>query len=219
MTVIGQEPTHSQVAKTVGNLVELFRVMHEAPRKSVQGLWAELFLMTLSTSPAELVRAWHISPEYKYDFSSGDQRIEVKSATSRLRQHHFSLGQLTPLKGIEVLVASVFVERVGTGMSLAELSDILRAKIAKEPDLLLYLDQVIGMSLGSDWRSAAKDRFDYNLAKKSLAFYLSEIIPKISSNIPREVSAVHFKVDLTEVDAVDKKSLKQKSGLFRFVGF
>jgi len=215
IAVIGDSPSHRQVAKAVGDLVELFRVMNEAPRKSVQGLWAELLLISLATGPISLIRAWHRNPSDKFDFGSGNQRVEIKSATSRLREHHFSLDQLKPPSSVDVLIASVFVERVGTGTSLAELAESVRLKISKEPELLLYLDQVMGNTLGNDWRSVAKDKFDLKLAKKSLMFFLPENIPCIDSDLPKGVSDVHFKVDLSGSQSIDKKSEKLKDGIFK----
>ena len=217
VTVIGEDPSHSQVAKVVGNLVELFRVMNDVPKKSLQGLWAELFLISVARKPDELLRAWHTSPEDKYDFSSGGQRIEVKSSTSKARQHHFALEQLKPQNGIEVLIASVFVERIGSGTSLVEIADMIRSKLSKDADLLLYLDQIIGITLGNQWRSATEDRFDYQLAKKTLNFYNAEKIPSIDTKLPKEISSVHFKVDLTEITPLDKESLKTQDGLFKAV--
>lgn len=217
IAVIGNSPSHRQVAKAVGDLVELFRVMNEAPKKSVQGLWAELLLISLATDPTSLVRAWHRNSEDKFDFSSGSQRLEIKSSTSKIRQHHFSLDQLKSPIGVDVLVASVFVERVGAGTSLTELAELVRLKISKEPELLLYLDQVIGNTLGNDWRSAAKDKFDLKLAIKSLLFFLPENIPCINSNLPKEISDVHFKVDLTDTRTLNKKTLSVKSGIFKAV--
>lgn len=216
--LIGDIPTHKQVAKAVDNLVELFRALNEAPRKSVQGLWAEVFVISIATNPIALMKAWHRSPEDQYDFGAESQRIEVKSATSsKLRQHHFSLEQLNPPQGVDVLVASIFIERIGAGTSLADLIEVVRKKINNEPELLLYLDQIVGATLGNNWKSASKDRFDYNLAKKSLSFYSSETIPKISPNIPKEVNSVHFIVDLTNVSSVDKKKYKSEGSIFKAV--
>jgi hypothetical protein len=213
--LIGNSPTHKEIAKAVDNLVELFRVLKEAPRKSVQGLWAELFIISIASDPISLMRAWHRSPEDKYDFSFQNQRIEIKSATSLLRKHHFSLEQLNPPPEVKVLIASVIVERVGSGTSLIDLAEKVRAKINSEPNLLLYLEQMIGSTLGNNWRSASKDNFDIQIAKKSLNFFASESIPCIDPKIPKEISDIHFVVDITDVRSIDKKSLKQKEGLFK----
>lgn len=214
IATIGNYPTYRQVAKSVGNLVELFRALNEAPKKSVQGLWAELLVISISSNPIALIKAWHRSPGDLYDFSADNLRIEVKSAMSKTRKHHFSLEQLNPPAGVNAIIASVFVERVGSGTSLYELAEIVRKKIDKEPDLLVHLDQIIGMTLGNSWQKASKDRFDYLLAKNSLYFYESEKIPKVDINLPKEISEVHFKVDLTNVPKIDKKEFKLDDGIF-----
>ena len=214
ITALGKNPAPKQVAKAVSNLVELFRVMHEFPRKSVQGLWAELFLISVASEPTELLRAWHRLPDDKYDFSWENQRIETKSATSKIRQHHFSLEQLNPTMGVKVLVASMFVDRIGSGTSLVELAETVRSKI-KDPELLFYLEHIIGLTLGSNWKSAAKDRFNYELAKKSIAFYSSEAIPCVNPDLPKGISDVHFMVDLTDTPVIDRKLLESSSGIFK----
>jgi len=216
--LIGDSPTHKQVAKAVDNLVELFRVLNEAPRKSVQGLWAEVFLMSISSNPITLLKAWHRSPGDKYDFGAENQRIETKSATSsRLRQHHFSFEQLNPPQGVRVIIASIFVERIGAGTSLDDLVEMVRKKINKEPEFLLYLDQMVGMTLGNNWKSAAKDKFDYQLAKKSITFYWSDSIPCINPDLPKQISDVRFKVDLTDAPTLDKERIKSQGGIFNTI--
>lgn len=105
-----EQSTQSDVAHSVNQLIELFRAMVKPPRKSVQGLWAELFLISEARQPVLLVDAWHTEPEDRYDFAMDEQRIEVKSFSGQIRQHHFSLGQLHPPAGVNVLVASVRVE-------------------------------------------------------------------------------------------------------------
>ncbi len=217
ISLLGKNPSRYDISKSVDKLVELFRSISKAPRKSVQGLWSELFIIHQSTNPAELVNAWHQSPMDKYDFNADNQRIEVKSATSRLRQHYFSLEQLSTPDDIDVTVASLFVERVGTGVSIIELTEDIRLKINQKPDLLLYLDQVIGLTLGNNWQSAGKDKFDYKLAKKSLFFYSIKDIPKIECELPKEISNVHFMADLTNIKGMDKKSMKSKDGIFKAV--
>ena len=217
ISAIGNDPTHAKVAKAVDSLVELFRAITESPKKSVQGLWAELLVIALSKNPEELVRAWHQSPGDKYDFDLADQRLEVKSCTSKLRQHHFSLEQLRPSSDIKVLIASVFVERSGAGVSLADLAEKIRSKLSKYPELLLYLDQIIGATLGNGWRSASEERFDFQLGKKLLQYYFSEDIPSVETIIPKQVSDVHFKVDLTDIDAVSKKVHQIKGKLFKAI--
>ena len=217
ISIIGKTPTTDKIYDAIDKLIELFRVLNSAPRKSVQGLWAELFVISISTNPTSLLEAWHQSPLEKYDFSKNDQRIEVKSATHEKREHYFSLDQLSPKDGLEVLVASIFVERIGTGLSVLDLADTIRSRINFEPELLFHIDNVINMTLGEKWRLAIKDTFDHQLAKKSLQFYFSNTIPSIDQELPKAISDVHFKVDLTNISSIHRKLLRDKGDIFESI--
>lgn len=72
----------------MNQLIELFRAIAKPARKSLQGLWAELFLISQACQPAILVDAWHTAPEDSYDFAVDNQRIEVKSFSGQICQHH-----------------------------------------------------------------------------------------------------------------------------------
>lgn len=214
---LGNMPTRLDVSQAVSKLVELFRAMSEAPRKSVRGLWAELFLIAQAHNPAILVGAWHAMPEDKYDFAAGSQRIEVKSASSRTRQHYFSLEQLHPPANATVLVASLFVERAGAGVSLGELIDEARSRVSGNPNLVFHIDKTVALVLGESWRSAMEERFDRELAQESLAFFEAESIPTVSPELPLGVTEVRFKSDLTGQSNADITRLRAAQGLFRAV--
>lgn len=211
---LGPRPSARDVTRAIGQLVELFRAMAEAPRKSVQGLWAELLLMTQAPNPTVLVSAWHAMPEDRYDFSLGSQRIEVKSTSSRIRAHQFSLEQLCPPARTSVLIASLFVERTGAGTAVADLLREVRTRVGSSPDLLLQLDRIVSLTLGADWRQAAEVRFDRELAESSLAFFAADDIPKISPTLPPGVSGVHFTSNLTDVPSADPSHWRTMAGLF-----
>jgi hypothetical protein len=193
---LGVYPSSTSVSRAIDRLIELFRAMARAPRKSVRGLWGELYLIAQAPDPTLLVSAWHALPEDLYDFNMGSQRIEVKSASNRIREHHFSLDQLHPPDGTKVVVASLFVERAGAGTSATDLIDQVRGLVGSNSNLLSHIDQIVGLTLGADWRHAAEDRFDRETANSSLSFYASDTIPKVSTALPAAVSAVHFRLRL-----------------------
>lgn len=210
-----ENPPPSQgIIQAIKILVELFRAMTRPPRKSIQGLWAELFFIARSNQSLGLVEAWHIRPEDRYDFSLGSQRIEIKSSSHRVRQHHFSLEQLHPPAGTEVLIASLFVERSQAGQSLVALLEEIRSRIIDRPDLLLHVDEIVGLTLGSSWRHALQERFDEKLAADSLAFYRASAVPSVNPQIPLTVSNVHFMADLTDLQPVNLSAYRSKGGLF-----
>ncbi len=212
---LGGQPTQSDVAHAMNQLIELFRAMANAPRKSVQGLWAELFLISQACQSAILVDAWHIVPEDRYDFAMDDQRIEVKSFSGNTRLHHFSLEQLHPSDGIKVLVASVSVESSQAGDSITDLREKIQIRLGSNLDLLLHIDKVIALTLGDAWQRASDVRFDEKLAKESLVFYETSKIPSVNPNLPVSVSDVRFRSDLTEIDPADSSLYLAEGGIFK----
>jgi hypothetical protein len=199
---LGSTPSRLDVTRNVEALVELFRVLSEPPRKTVQGLWAELFLIARSLRPDELVAAWHVQPEDRFDFSSGNQRIEVKAAAGRQRLHHFSLEQLQTLPNAEVVIASVFIERSGAGVSLRNLLERIRTRLPGQPSLALRLETTVVATLGDHLRQSLDDAFDLQLADQSLRCFRQQDIPTIGA-VPPGISSVHFRVDLETIRPVE----------------
>ena len=214
---IGDRPTQSDVAYAMNQLIELFRAMAKAPRKSVQGLWAELFLISQARQPAILVDAWHTVVEDRYDFAMDDQRIEVKSFSGNSRLHHFSLEQLHPPAGIKVLVASMSVGSSQAGVSIGDLREKIQSRLGSNLDLLLHVDRVIALTLGNAWQQASDVRFDERLAEESLAFYETSAIPSVNPNLPSGVSGVHFRSDITECPTTQISHYPENHRLFKAV--
>ena len=207
-------PTHSDIAHAMNQLIELFRAMAKSSRKSIQGLWAELFLIAQSAQPAILINAWHTLPEDRYDFAMEDQRIEVKSFSGSIRKHHFSLEQLHPPEGVKTLVASMRVERSQAGESITDLREKIQTHLSGGFNLLLHLDRVIALTLGDGWQQVDEVCFDQRLAQESLAFYEVAAIPSVNPNLPSGVSRVHFQSDLTGIPMVEISRYDEEDGLF-----
>ena len=216
---LGDQPTQSDVARSMNQLIELFRAMAEVPRKSVQGLWAELFLISQAHQPDILVDAWHTVPEDRYDFAMDNQRIEVKSFSGRTRLHHFSLEQLHPPKGINALVASVSVESLQAGVSIVDLRERIQTRLRNNFDSLLHIDRIIALTLGDAWQRVVDVRFDERLAKESLAFYETSAIPSVNHNLPLGVSGVHFRSDLSESPTTEISYYPEEYELFKALFF
>ena len=214
---LGDQPNQSDVAYAMNQLIELFRAMTKRSQKSVQGLWAELFLIAQARQPDTLVEAWHTAPEDRYDFAMDNQRIEVKSFSGTIRLHHFSLEQLYPPEDVKALVASVSVESSQAGVSIEELREKIQIRLGSNLNALLYLDRVIALTLGDAWQQASDARFDERLAEESLAFYETSTIPSVDPNLPSGVSGVHFRSDLTEIPTIEISHFSEEHRLFEAV--
>ncbi|MGE5554252.1 MAG: PD-(D/E)XK motif protein [Betaproteobacteria bacterium] len=216
LTLLGDSPSRSDVTAAVNRLVELFQALTEEPRKSLQGLWAELFLVANGSDPTTLIQAWHVNPADRYDFALGDQRIEVKSASRRLRQHHFSLEQLSPPPGSRVVVASVFTEPMGGGVSVMDLLTQIHRRIAGNANAALAVDRIVGATLGNGLERGNEEKFDFELAESSLQFFDVRSIPRIDLvDVPPGVSEVRFKADLSNVAPVNEAALHAMGTLFQ----
>ncbi len=213
--LLGPVPSHVDISSVVSRTIELFRALDMAPRKSIQGLWSELFLMALATDPCDLVRAWHVLPEDRFDFSARDQRIEVKSTGTGIRRHHFRLEQLLPPEGTRLLLASMFVHRSAAGTSVLDLAQEVRVKVSGETTLLLHIDQVLTLALGSTLQDGLDQRFDRELAIDSIAFFEPSAIPQLNRDIPAGVSDVHFQADLTGIPMASLDKYHELGGLFK----
>lgn len=214
VTSLAITPQKKQLVSVVNNLTELFRALTKPARKSIQGLWAELFLIERSLNPTDLVRCWHIFPEERFDFNAGEQRIEVKSAAGRTRQHTFSLEQLTPPDGTVAIIASVVVERAGGGISIASLVKNISSSLSNAEDVL-HLEFTVAQTLGDTWYYANDDLFDYELATKSLEFFDVRSIPSVSRAVPPEVSHVRFQVDLMNTEPISRRKYRGMGGIFK----
>lgn len=215
--VLGDQPTERELVHLIDSLVKLFQALAEPPRKSIQGLWAELFLIARAMDPQSLLATWHVALDERYDFSAGTQRIEVKSASGRTRAHHFSLEQLAPPAGTELLIASVCMERSGGGTTISDLLAMIRKAVYANSPALMRLEMVVGATLGEFFKQALQEGFDFELATESLQFYDSTTVPRPSGPLPPGVSQVRFVADLSSIPNLESRELAAKAGLFSLV--
>ncbi len=199
------EPTNMMIASKVENLLSIFAKLKKKPIHKLQGLWAELLLIDQSSDSSVVARAWHSQPQSKYDFTMGDDKIEVKSTRGENRVHRFSLDQLNPAPSSNLLICSTIVResaKTDGGFSVFDLYEKISKKIM-DGEVRMHLYNVITDTLGSDFFSAQKKYFDYHESCDRLAFYYYTDIPKIERNqVPENVTGVKFNVDLSYIKDV-----------------
>lgn len=212
---IGRTNDKAKVASVVEDIVELFRALSAIPKKEIQGLWGELFLIHQAKDPITLANAWRCETGDRYDFNKGAERIDVKTTSHKPRQHHFSLEQLCPPRGARLVIASIIVQRSGAGLSVFDLLDAIRGKTAQQPQLHLGLIRQLHETLGNAWQSARNIRFDLEAAVESLRYFDGRQIPKISPPLPEGVSQVSFVASLEGIPPLSSKSFADSGALFR----
>ena len=203
LNIVGRTPSLQMVTEAVQHLVDLFQRLSNPARRSVIGLFGELYLIYVSESPATALNAWRSAIDDRFDFSIGDVRLEVKTSGTRQRSHDFSLEQCTPPPDTYGVLVSMFIESSGGGMSLLDLIERIDDRLDGNTDLLMKLHETVAEGLGTDASKALSMRFDDSLTKSSLRVYTLDSIPRIRESLPTTISQVRFRSDLSQVATAD----------------
>jgi hypothetical protein len=189
-------PDATLLAKQLRDFLELLRSLREPPRKTIQGLWAELFLMAQSGDVSSWFDAWHNDPNEVHDFRFADGFVEAKSWAGGSRSHRFSHRQLWPQGSQPCFVASLLVEPSASGVSVLSLAERIRAELGSEQ--CVRFDRIVIQTLGSDYQNSERHRFDAGSAMASVRFYSVETLPRIPEDLPSGVSGASYVVDLDD---------------------
>jgi hypothetical protein len=190
---------------TVGcieRLVALFARLERSGTRDIQGLWAELFLISVGESVNESVSAWHAEPQAVFDFAHEAIRIEVKSTRMSRRVHRFSQAQLCPAQGVNVIVASIRMEETAGGVSVVDLYDVICGRIA-DGYCRARFREVFLASIGNDSERARRLTFDTDVARDTVRFYDGRDVPKIPCKEWAGVEDISFASNLEELDPID----------------
>lgn len=115
LRIIGPSPTVQQIASGTRHLANLFQRLSLPPRRSITGLIGELLFISIARSPIEAVKSWRVSDIDRFDFVSGNLRVDVKATEGRERAHYVSYEQANPPVGVVAILASLHVEIAGGG--------------------------------------------------------------------------------------------------------
>lgn len=171
-----------------------------------QGLWGELFLIELLEDTSRWATFWHTDPRKRFDLSSADERIEVKTARGTERSHSFSYRQLLPKGKEQIAVASLLLQENPDKLSLRTLIERTRASLAEAPVQLAKLESAVrgaGMT-DPDLRGPS---FDDSLASEDLAWFWAHEVPRITQEEPIGVSNIRYTVNLSSAPQIPGREL------------
>ena len=140
------------------------------------------------------------------------KELKSRAAENRRREHHFSLAQLTSSGPSRIVIASIFVERTGGGVSLRTLFDETRQLLSGDLNLTVQFDASFYSAIGAGWNDAMDEAFDWELAQESLAFFEAGLVPKVEG-VPPAVSDVRFRSDLSGLIPLEQSALLGLGGL------
>lgn len=214
LRMLGEHPSQKTVASVVQKLIELFKIMQRPPSRTVNGLFGELYLISRSVDPCKALAGWRVDDAARFDFSTGRVRLEVKVTGDRIRTHTFSFEQCNPPADTTAVVASMFVERSPSGITLQSLMNDISLVVASDADLVFKLHNVVATTLGTNLKGAMSVSFDAELTASSLSFFDLSKVPAIRGVLPTGVSSVHFRSDLSALEEVSPKELIELDSSF-----
>lgn len=218
LRIVGDRPSQHAIASAVYRLANIFGKTQRPPTRTVNGLFGELFFMYRSRNPKRAIQAWRVNDTARFDFTDSDIRIDVKTASGRLRVHTFNFEQCNPPGDTTALAASLFIERTARGISLKTLIERLEELISYDPEIVFKLHEIFTATLGNTLNEALATNFDEELAESSLHFYDLRAVPAIRGPLPALVSDVHFRSDLSDIEEVDLIALASDNvNIFEFL--
>jgi hypothetical protein len=217
LRLAGPNPTATELATIVERLAALFRRLERPATKPLNGLFGELFVIWRSSDPAYALAAWRTDAEARFDFSVGDVRLDVKTASGRMRTHICSYDQCNPPDGTIALAASLFAERAPGGLSLGTLVDEIEDLAGDDPALALKLREVTAGTLGTSLNESLQATFDIALADSSLELYDLRSVPALRDPLAIGVSDVHFRSDFSLATPLDGSAAVGNQSLQRLL--
>ena len=214
LSMVGDDPGQSAVALAVNRLAAIFQKTQRPPVRTVNGMFGELFLISISANPVKALAMWRIDETARFDFVDGYVRLDVKTASGRVRAHILSYEQCNPPPGMMAVAASMFVERVSSGLTLRLLVEKLAALVSSQIDLVFKLHDVTAATLGTSLNEAMSMSFDDTLAKSSLRFFNLDDVPAIKEPMPVGVSDVRFRSDFSATDVLSVQDLIDRDPVF-----
>jgi hypothetical protein len=199
---LSKEPTQKEIFEVISNLVNLFDKLSKQSKKSLIGLWGELFIINNSKNKEKLVRAWHNSNNETWDFYSDKEALEVKTTETNSRSHHFSYEQLNVGKE-NLIIASIMLRYSRQGKTVNDLMKSILSNL-KDNELIIKFntlcDEIITNKSDDDINECI---YEYEYAQQNINFYEVGKIPRVKENLMPGVSDVNFTSKLNNIDSIE----------------
>lgn len=200
-------PDVGSVARLVSEFIDLFSKKSTLSDEEIIGFFGELTVIACSEDVDSMVESWHTNMLDRFDFSSGSDRLEVKIASTPRRIHRFSSRQLPSPSGVVVHVASMLTQQVPAGLNVFEMYKRIRDRSGEKARR--ELDLKFSRFVAIDESKCEDLSFDFEMAKKSLAIFDADSIPRPVLG-PGVVSA-KWESDLTHLEATRSKNTLTKN--------
>ena len=211
---LSEKPSSTEIKKTTNVIIELFKELSDKKR-SIIGLWGELFLIYTSTSVEKTLQAWHENPTDKYDFYHDNEALEVKCTSNTDRIHKFKHDQLVSKLNNHYIASIMVSENINEGLSVVDLYENL-IKSDLSVNLINKLKKNFFRVLGSNPKEDLNEmKFDLNYSKKNIMYFKLKDISSLTNN-DDAISEISYKVDLSQKQSVDSLSKDKFTSYLHF---
>lgn len=195
VAALPEAPSVSETEKAVREFVEMLSALSLPSSRAVSGLWAELWLMSVSSDFSTAVVAWHKDPADRFDFSFPAHFVEVKATEQEERSHDFSYEQLRRSE-VPIKIVSLRLRHAQNGKSVSDLVAMLQGGLSAE--LRRKLVTNVFSAIGSAVSEASEIRFDEKFAEENLRAILADRVPVVEIPDGSPISGVRFRVNLDD---------------------
>lgn len=198
------DPSAREIKDITNTIIDLFRELSDKKR-SIVGLWGELFIIYTSSNIEKTLQAWHENPTDKYDFYDNNEALEVKCTTSTDRIHKFNHDQLLSEIEKHYIVSIMVSENTINGLSVLDLFEIIKENNLPI-NLLNKLQRNFYRVIGSNPKEDVNEiKFDLDYSKKNLMYYELKNVTSLI-NTDDAITEISYKVDLSKKNNVENLS-------------
>jgi len=210
---IGNDVDIVKLNNAINQLVDLFHnFLGRNAQNTALGLWGELFIIKTSNDVDKAISYWHDNPNDNFDFSSGAQKVEVKTTVQEEPLHNFTFNQTNPPANTSALIASVRTREEVNGLSLKELWNQVLDTCQKN-ESRIKLNTECHLTLANKLEEACEKRYCEFRAKETLGFYDTDTIPKISGPLEPGLTQVKFSSNLNFTTPINRTELRDSGDL------
>jgi len=183
---IGSTDNMTEIFETIRSM---FAKGSEISFSELQGLFAELYLIYKFRNDFNLAKFWHSEENQKFDFSlSPCLKIEVKSTTGPLRQHHFMHDQLSS-DMYTIHIASFMFQRDDQGLPLEELINSVHDLLLVNEKQFTRVQKII---LNTEPALLSTVSFNQLYTENCLNFYKGTDVPRFAGTRPTGVTNAEY---------------------------
>lgn len=182
------------------SLIALFQLPAEQSFKNVVGLYGELKFMdyVFRQAQIDISNSWHRNGSYsQYDFSNGDQSIEIKTTLSDNSNIAIKHSQIFGKHPCHLVV--IICEQYENGETVAELISSLYSNSTAFNGVNFSINLAKELK-----RVAMKDVKELRFDVKEILFFNTIEINPFTSSLPDNISSLNYRLDISELNPLSE---------------